>query len=219
METSMASCTDTRDQTYINKLNVAIEPPVINGRYTQGAIDVFAEELAQNILKDAERNPLKIAINKYGDEFYEAVAYINGPWKNRIGTQAGDSLAARWQSGDITNLEIADFMAAYNYTADGLVNQNNLAKLNSELTNFYNGGISESIIGGFCNSLKSIFNQIEAFYDLIDVIDGLIGKAIAIYNKIPRDYDGFKTLVQEEIIDKLIKEIQEKIINVIIMNN
>ena len=216
METSMASCTDTRDQTYINKVNVAIEPPVINGRYTSAAIDVFAEELAQNILQDAEKNPLKIAVNTYGDEFYEAVNYINGPWKNRIGANAGESLARRWQSGNITNLEVADFMAAYNYTAAGLANQNNLSKLNLELTNFYNGGISESVIGGFCNSLKNIFNQIDAFYDLIGVVDGLIQDAIAIYNKIPRDYDGFKTLIQEEIIDKLLEEIRNKIINVIV---
>tara|TARA_B110000285_G_scaffold232284_1_gene302983 strand:- start:482 stop:2065 length:1584 start_codon:yes stop_codon:yes gene_type:complete len=216
MEISMASCTDTRNQTYINKQNLAIEPISVDGQYTLAAVDKFAEDLAKNILQEADKNPIKIAVNRYGPDFYTAVDYINTTWRNRIGSNAGEALAARWDRGNITNLEIADFMESYNYTADGLINQNNLSKLNLELNNYYNGGITESILGGFCNSLKNIFNQIDAFYDLIGVVDGLIQDAIALYNKIPRDYDGFKTLIQEQIIDKLIEEIQTKIIDVIV---
>lgn len=215
MEISMASCTDTRDQTYLNKINLLNEPTVVNGQYTLAAVDMFAEDLAKNILQEADSNPLKIALNRYGDKLYEAAAYVNTDWKNKIGDSAGDALAERWQSGNITNLEIADFMEAYNYTADGLLNQNNIFKLNLELNNYYKGGISESLLGGFCNSLKNIFNQIDAFWDLIETVDGLISDAAAFIKKIPRDYDGWKTLIQEEVIDKLLEEIQTKIIDVI----
>ncbi len=33
-----------------------------------------------------------------------------------------------WEAGNITNLETADFMQAYNYTAEGLLDQTDTAK-------------------------------------------------------------------------------------------
>lgn len=215
METSMASCTDTREQTYLNKQRVGTGPAVVDGQYTLAAVDKFAEDLAQDILKEAERNPLKIAVNRYGEKFYEAVDYLNGDFKNQIGSNAGEALRGRWEAGNITNLETADFMQAYNYTAEGLLDQTDTAKLNLQLNNYLTGGISESIIGGFCNQFKNFFNQIDAFWDLVGQIDALIQSVGNFLGKIPRDYEGIKSLVVDQIIDKLIKEIKEKVLNVI----
>ena len=92
-------------------LCLGISKDIINRHPYSGpvlSLRIFGEVTKQkvSILQEADKNPIKIAVNRYGDDFYTAVDYINTTWRNRIGSNAGDALAARWDRGNITNLEI-----------------------------------------------------------------------------------------------------------------
>lgn len=214
----VGKCIDYRDQTTQNAIAVGTGPTVnFDGEYTINQIDVFANELAQNILDNANKNPISIAVNKYGDRFYEAIDYLNGDFLDRVRGDLGNYPEAerRWSRGNITTLEVADFLDAYNYTAQGIFDQNNYLKLLREINNYYKDSFATSIMGGFCNTLKNIFAQIDAFYDLIGTVEGIINDALAILDKI-RNFDGFPDEIAEQgLITFLIKEIKKKITDTI----
>ena len=214
-----SSCVDRRSQTYLNKQQLVPGPTVTaDGVYTLNQIDVFAKELADNILQEADNNPIKNMINKFGDSFNESVAYINGPFRNN-NTVNYPSLNDRFEKGNITTLEMADFMESFNYSPNSIINQPPVVVL-SNLDKYYEGDIYESILGGFCNSMNSLFNQIDSFYDLIGQIDGLIQDANAIYQKFLglQRIEGseWKAKLQQLLVTELQKQIQEKIIDSIV---
>ena len=74
----MASCTDTREQTYLNKQRVGTGPAVIDGQYTLAAVDKFAEDLAKDILKDHQLSvpiqPIKTPKESLSRPSYSALA-------------------------------------------------------------------------------------------------------------------------------------------------
>lgn len=209
----MAKCIDRTDQTTLNRLALSAGPAVdANGEFTRNQIDIFAQELADNILQESERNPIQIAVNRYGDTFYDAVNYVNGSFRNRMANDVKGfpEIDRRWARGNITNLEMADFLQNYNYTPTGVIDQTNYLKLLRELNNYYKDSFASSILGGFCATMQNIFNQIDAFFDLIGVIDGIISDAMSFINKV-RSFDGIQTLSQEGLINQLIDEIKKKI--------
>ena len=217
-----SSCVDRRSQTFLNNQNLDIGPTVkLDGTYTSAQIDVFAQELADNIVAESNNNPIKKMINKFGNGFGESVDFINGAFRN-YNTTDYPSLDNRFGRGNVSNLEMADFMESFNYSPNGLQNQVP-DKLLGDLEKYYAGDIFESILGGFCNSMNNLFNQIDAFYDLIGEVDGLINDINAAYQKIlifaqTGRYEGRTPLeiIQQEIVQKLMEEIQNKIINSVI---
>jgi len=212
------TCVDNTDQTVRNRLLLSNTGPTVNseGAYTLNQIDVFAQELADNMLKEAENNPIQIAENKFGNAFYDSVNYLNGSFRNRMQGALGDfpDLEKRWNSGNITNLEGADFLNVKNYTPDGIVNERDYVKLARTLDAYYKDSFAQSIMGGFCQSMQNIFQQIESFYDLLDEVNAIIADAMAFIDKI-RSYDGLTELTAQQIIDKIIKEIKDKILEVV----
>lgn len=212
-----SSCVDRRDQTYLNNQMIDAGPTTnSDGSYTQAQIDVIAQELAENIRLQSDKNPITQAANRYNN-FYDVKDYLNTTFKGSNDLTPYPALDNRWTRGNITNLEFADFIEAFNYTPSGVQNQVP-SKLLTDLNSYYTGGVSESILGGFCNSMNSLFNQIDAFYDLLETVDGLINDAVAIFNAISTkfaSYEGILAFAQEEIVEKLIKEIGQKIADAI----
>ena len=210
-------CIDRDDQTTINKL--ALSAPNVTdgqGRFTLGQIDAVVEDLANSIVADAESNPLAIAVNRYGDTLYQASNYLNGLLRQKIGsTKDYPDLAARWEKGPVSNLEMADFLGKYNQTPQAFMDDPNPFKLARNLDSYYKKDFSSSILGGFCDKFDSIFSSIDAFFDLIGVVEGLIGEALELVGKIQRGYDGIKDLTVQEVIKQLIKEVKKKIGDVI----
>lgn len=209
-------CIDRDDLTTQNRL--AISAPDVtdgSGRYTLAQIDAAAEDIAQNILKEAETNPLIVSVNKYGNQVYEATDYLNGLLRQLIGdlTEYPD-LEARWTRGSISNLEMADFLDAYNYTPAGFLGQDNYPKLAKNLDSYYKNDFSTSLLGGFCDRFDSVFASIDAFFDLIGTVENLISDVLNFVNKI-RTYQGIQDLGVAGLVKQLIKEIKKKIEDVI----
>jgi len=215
-----SSCVDRRSQTYLNQQRINPGPTVnADGSYTLNQIDVFAQELADNIVAETNNNPIKNMINKFGNDFGKSVDYINGSLRSYDSSNY-PSLDNRWNRGNVTQLEMADFMESYNYSPNVIINQTPDVLL-SNLDRYYQGDIYESILGGFCNSMNNLFNTIDSFYDLIGEIDGIIQDAAAAYAKFQAllgKYEGMNPLevLEEEVVKKLVKEIQEKIIDSVV---
>jgi hypothetical protein len=217
----MAQCVDRTDQTTQNSL--ALPPaPYTNqrGEYTLQQIDKFADDLAKSILNDAEKNPIAIAVNQYGDDFYRASNYLNGSFRNRQTTQDNLSnypdLQNRWNKGNITNLELADFIKIYNYTPAAVISDGDedYLKLLSQLDSYYKTSFTSSILGGFCALMPQVFAAIDAFFDLVDQVDAIIQDAIKFLNKI-RTFEGISSIVNKAAVEKLINEIKQKIVDAI----
>ena len=78
-----SSCVDRRDQVYLNKQLISKGPSInADGTYTINQIDVFAQQLLDNIAAESDNNPITRVVNKFGDGFYDAVNYINGNLRN-----------------------------------------------------------------------------------------------------------------------------------------
>lgn len=208
-----SNCVDQTDQTTINKLALSAGPLTDSaGRYTLNQIDVFAQELADSILADAETNPLSIMFNRYGQTLYDGTAYLNS-LKDTLDLQNYPDLDRRWSKGAITDLEFADFINSYNYTPGAIIDTSNFDKLARNLDAYYKDTFSESILGGFCKLMPQIFGAIDQFFDTIDEISGLIKDAIAFFQKI-RSYEGFQKLGEEALIKTLLNELKDKIIEI-----
>ena len=206
-------CIDPNDQVTLNKLSLKpVNVTDLKGRYTLSQIDAVTQQVADSIANDAELNPLTKATSLYGDDLGLSNNYLNGLLRQSIGDLGGyPDLQGRWDRGNISQLETADFIQRYNYTPQGLMNENDYQRLARNLDSYYKNDFSTSLLGGFCDRFDSIFSSIDAFFDLIGVVDGLITDALAIADKISRGYDGIKDLTVQEIIDKLIKEIKKKV--------
>ncbi len=210
-------CVDPNDQITQNTLSIGARPVTDGlGRYTLAQIDVVTSEIAESIVRDAENNPLSRAVNKYGNGIYAATSYLNGLLRQQIGSLDNyPDLSDRWERGDISNLEVADFIQAYNYTPANLLTDNDAPKLARNLDAYYKNDFNTSILGGFCDKFDSFFASVDAFFDLIGVVEGIIADALEIVGKIQRGYDGIKDLTVQQLIDNLIKSIKGRITDVI----
>ena len=135
----VAACPDPNDQIANNKLNLSpinvIDP---KGRYTLSQIDAVTEQVAQSILNDAETNPLSKAIKLYGNDLNLSSNYLNGLLRQRIGSlDSYPDLKGRWEKGNISQLETADFIQKYNYTPTGCINENDYQRLARNLDSYY----------------------------------------------------------------------------------
>lgn len=210
------NCIDRTDQVTQNTLNISARPVTDGlGRYTLSQIDQVTQDIAESIIRDAETNPLQRAVNKYGAEIYQATDYLNGLLRERIGDLTPyPDLADRWERGAISNIELADFMQNYNYVPANFINEGDAFRLARNLDSYYKNDFNTSILGGFCNKFDQFFASVDAFFDLIGTVEGLIADAMELVNKL-RSYDGIQDLFQEGVVRALIKEIKDKIKDVI----
>ena len=207
------ACIDRDDQTTQNRLALTPSSVVTDaeGRFTSARIDAIAQELASNILAEAETNPLLVAKRQYGDGIFTATNYLNGLLRQQIGDLTNfPDLESRWTKGNISNLETADFLKAYNYTPSGFQEATDSQRLARNLDSYYKSDFSSSILGGFCDKFDSVFASVDAFFDLIGTVENLITDVLDFVNKV-RTYDGLKDLTVKGVIEKLIKEIKKKI--------
>jgi len=204
-------------QTAQSNLNRARGPFTnVNGEFNLDQVDKFAEELAQSILEERQTNPEVILFNRYGDSFYDSNKALNGSIKNRlIGSGAlaqYPDLASRWDKGNISTLETALFLENANLTPQGLIDKSNdggIDNLAFQLDAYYKNSFTQSIMGGFCSSLPGLFGAIDAFFDIIDKIDGLIDDAISFLNKIKNYEDPLKAAIEGITVQSLLKKIKE----------
>jgi len=212
----MAKCLDPNDLVSNNSLaaaNLPVTDP--QGRYTLAQIDQVAADIVSSIEREAESNPLSRAVNQYGNDIYRATDYLNGLLRQRIGDlDSYPDLSERWSRGNISNLEMADFIQGYNYTPNGFLNENDYNRLARNLDAYYKNDFTTSILGGFCDRFDSIFASIDAFFDLIGEVEALVGQIIDIANKL-RTYDGIQQLSVAALIRQLIEEIKKKITDTI----
>jgi len=207
------ACIDRDDQTTQNRLALTPSSVVTDaeGRFTSARIDAIAQELASNILAEAETNPLLVAKRQYGDGIFTATNYLNGLLRQQIGDLTNfPDLESRWTKGNISNLETADFLKAYNYTPSGFQEATDSQRLARNLDSYYKSDFSSSILGGFCDKFDSVFASVDAFFDLIGTVENLITDVLDFAEKV-RTYDGLKDLTVKGVIEKLIKEIKKKI--------
>ena len=72
-----------------------------------------------------------------------------------------------------------------NYTpATAIVSSNAQgSRFLGELEDYYNGDFATSVMGGFCSLFGSIFAAVDAFFDMIGQIDGLVQDVLAFLKK------------------------------------
>lgn len=207
-------CIDRTDLTTLNTLALGNGPVVdASGAYTINQIDVLAKEIADNIIRDSERNPVLIAYNRFGQSFYDGANFLNGDFRD-LYSKEYEQLDNRYTRGNITTIEFADFLEKYNYTPSQVIESRNYEKLARELNNYYNSSFADSILGGLCNTIGQIFDAVDAFFDVLGQIEDIVNDAIAFVNKI-RSYEGIADFIEQEIVQKLIEEVKEKIKQVI----
>jgi len=215
------ACNDTSNQTQQANLNRARGPYTNRfGEFTLDQVDVFTEQLAQNIKEDRETNPVLKLVNRYGDEFYESANAVN-TFRNR--REASDltsypDLANRWARGNISQIEVAAFIEAFNYTPIGLTNKCNGGDpfgLLFELDAYYKNTFTQSVMGGFCASIPGVFGAIDAFFDIIDTVDGLVKDAFAILSKLRNMKDPLQAAIEKITVESLLKQIKDLIVKTV----
>lgn len=187
-----------------------------NGEYTLEQVAVFEKQFRDTIVSDVQANPLSDAVKKYPD-FYDTVTQINNDFLKRdfILGKIPDYplLETRLKRGALTPLEVADFMRSSLYTPGAMITSYNAngPRFLEELDNYYAGGFSSSILGGFCSLFGNIFAAINGFFDLIDSVAGLIQDALSFLAKIKNMEDPIKALFEKLKVKALIEAIKEKV--------
>ena len=187
-----------------------------NGEYTLAQVDVFEQQFRDSIVSDVQTNPLSDAVKRYPD-FYETVNKINNDFLQRDFIIAKipeyPLLETRLKRGALTPLEVSDFMRSSLYTPGAMITSYNAngPRFLEELDNYYSGGFSTSILGGFCSLFSNIFAAINGFFDLIGAVGGLIQDALSFINKIKNMEDPIKALFEKLKVKALIEAIKEKV--------
>lgn len=211
-----SNCVDVTDQT----INYSASGPYVDsaGEFTISQVNKFAEEYAASILRDIETNPIKKAINLYGDSIYEARDFLNGnffraPYVQDVLSDYPD-LERRWNKGNITNIEFSDFLNDYNLTPQSLINKgnNNYTGLLSDLDGYYKASFSDSILGGFCKLVPQVFGAIDAFFDTLVAVEDAITQILA---KLRNLDEALNALAEKITIEFLINEIKKLITELI----
>jgi len=205
------------DKTTLNKARVSDNLPLNHndGSYTLHQIDAWADEFINSYSNEAADNPIVRAEALYGDSLYLTLNDLNKLLSATNISQYSD-LSDRVNRGQIGALEFVDFMNESNYTPtiiDGQIAGNN-DNLLFMLDGYYKNTFSNSILGGFCKQIEGVFGAIDAFFDIVDTIQGFIQDAISFINRL-RSGKFFVDAAEEGLAKALINLIKEKIGNVI----
>lgn len=202
----------------IEQRNAVSAGPVASfaGEYTFNQVAVFEKQFKDNIVNDVANNPLAKQLSKHPD-FYDSLSTINNDFLKRdyISSILPDYkvLNHRASKGPITALEWASFLESSNYTpATAIVSCNATGpRFCDELDKFYNGDFTDSVLGGFCSLFSSIFAAIDAFFDIVDSIDGLIQDVFSFLKKIKNIKDEILAAFEAIKVKAIIEAIKEKI--------
>jgi len=210
----MEVCADDTNLTLQNRLSLP-QGPTINGRgnYTFRQIEAFSAALEQNVLDEAESNPIAVATRRYGDTFGEGQQQLN-TLLNRTGGSGYPDLNNRLQQGPITALEYAGFITDYNLTPADCTDKcfNDVPVLLSQLNSYYQGSFAQSSMGGLCAQMPNFFAQIEGFFTLLGTAEAIIKDALEFLTKI-RDLDDIiKAAIQKITVKALIEKLKEQLI-------
>ena len=193
-----------------------------DGNYTTHQIDVFQKQFEKTIAADVISNPLTAAVSKYGREsFYNAVEKINTDFLKRDYIVSilpdYDILNLRVARGPITPLEFASFIKNSNYTPSNAIISSNAkgARFCNELNDYYNGDFSDSVMGGFCALFGSVFGAYNAFFDLVDSVEGFITDIQKLITKIKNIENPLQAIFDAIKVEALLRAIKEKIIETI----
>jgi hypothetical protein len=217
-----STCIDKNDQTTINGLSVSSSPTTnSNGEYTLNQISLFAKELADNIVAEKESNPILIAQNKYGDSFYKSVNYTNKEFLVNKDLTKYPKLQERLNQGQITPIELADFLTLFNLTPNGVIAKGTLwpDNLLFELERYYANDIKFGSLGGICSIFESVFVNVDGFFNAIGVIQGFINDAftfiakIKSYSNSPEDraVAAAEAITVQELITKIGEFISDEV--------
>lgn len=193
-----------------------------NGEYTLNVISSFEEDFRKTIVADTITNPLSLAVNKYGDTFYDAANSLNSDFLKRPYVLSKipdyDLLSERLKNGrTITTFEFAQFISDYSYTPGAVADSYNADpnKFLNELDGFYRGDFVNNIMGGFCSLFGNVFGAIQGFFDIVGSIQGLIGDALSFIAKIKNIKNPLLAIFNAVKVKALIEAIKEKISKVI----
>lgn len=187
-----------------------------NGEYTFAQVEVFEKQFTNNIVEDVQSTALAEYSRKYSD-FYDTVESINRDFLQRptIKQQLPNYpvLNKRLEKGVLTPLEFAAFIKDQNYTpATAIISSNAQgSRFLGELEDYYNGDFATSVMGGFCSLFGSIFAAVDAFFDMIGQIDGLVQDVLAFIKKIKNVKDELLAAFEAIKVKALIEAIKEKI--------
>jgi len=210
-----SNCIDITDQSRMASMSLVGGVGVdADGEFTLSKVKQFSQEYATNVLRDAERNPLARLTNLYGNAIYDSSDFINGVFLRTDYVESAlenyPGLSRRWDKGNLSNIEVADFLDQYNLTPNGLttkanVNYNGLLR---DLDAYYQASFSDSILGGFCKLVPQVFGAIDAFFDTLVAIDDAITK---ILSKLRNLDEALNQLAQKATIEFLMGEIKKLI--------
>jgi hypothetical protein len=176
-------------------------------------IDIFAQELADNIVSDSETNPVKIAEDKYGNSFYDGINYLNEFLKER-NLDDYPIVSERFIKGPITPIEFADFGTLFNITPNGVISQGRLKSNNLlfELERYYSNDIRSGALGGVCRLFETVFARADGFFNFIGQVGSLIASAQSFLAKAV-DLETFVAGANDEFtLTALIEQIKKLII-------
>jgi hypothetical protein len=207
-----SNCIDLNDQIYQSRQRVG-NSPISNadGELNVYAIDNFKAEFLQGIVDDGLTDPVDLQIKQHGNAFIESLTDVNNFLSSE---QLGDypELSERFGKGEISAIELADFMGAYNYTPPKLKEggMGLLGNLNS-----YYRNPNQSILGGFCAMMPAAFGAINGFFTIIGSVAGLINNALSFLSKLKNVEDPVKSILERITVTALINGIKEKMEQVI----
>lgn len=208
-----ASCLQT-----VYERNAVPTGPLSNpsGEYTLAQVDVFEKQFTNNIVEDIRGSALSEYSKRYPD-FYDTVQKINSDFLQRpvIKQQLPNYpvLNKRLEKGAITPLEFAAFIKDQNYTPATAITSSNAqgSRFLGELEDYYNGDFATSVMGGFCSLFGSIFAAVDAFFDMIGQIDGLVQDVLGFITKIKNVKNELLAAFEAIKVKALIEAIKEKI--------
>lgn len=205
------------DQTIRNRERVSINLPLVHddGSYTLNQIDAWAEDFIQSYSSEATENPLVRAEARFGPSLYITLNSVN-QLLNSANLVKYPDLSERINRGNVGALEFVDFMEETNYTPPVIDGQLTLGTDNLlfQLDGYYKNTFSNSILGGFCKQIEGVFGAIDAFFDIVDTIQGFISDALSFITRI-KNNSFFKDVKEKGLAEALIKVIKRKIIDVI----
>jgi hypothetical protein len=189
------------------------KPVNVNGFYTLGALDDFAEEYSNTVLAGAVDNILDATVKKYGDSFYEAFNTLNNDFFNRDNTIVEVEKYPILEGKIVTPFEFAQFLNDFSYTPISVVFSWNsdAPKFVSEINYFYQETVAGSVMGSFCDLMPNIFGAVKGFFTALDKIGGLLQDAFSFLAKINNLKNPLKALFDAIKVKALIEAVKKKI--------
>lgn len=189
------------------------KPVSVNGFYTLGALDGFAEEYSKTVLAGAVDNILDATVKKYGDSFYEAFNTLNNDFFARDNTIVEIEKYPLLEGKIVTQFEFAQFLNDFSYTPISVVFSWNsdAPKFVSEINYFYQETVAGSVMGSFCDLMPNIFSAVKGFFTALDSIGGLLQDAFSFLEKINNLENPLQALFDKLKVKALIEAIKSKI--------